>query len=109
MEAKTTKSKKAKKRVSKKSQRKGKEKPLFVVTNRGKDVESAKNMIDALMKKLGLTQTVEYLEGLFKTIIKIVRSVEGHQGIIILQQLMDRFLQQLLSLWKEILPQGASR
>ena len=44
--------------------RTAKQNPLFVVTNKGKDVEDVQGIFDALVKKLGLEPALKMLQGL---------------------------------------------
>lgn len=48
--------------------------PLFVVTNKGKDVEEVSNYLEVIVKKLGLTPFVEFIDELFTALISQVTS-----------------------------------
>lgn len=46
--------------------------PLFVVTNNGKDVEAAEGFIDAIIKKMGLSPVLEFLQMIFDILMEQV-------------------------------------
>ncbi len=63
--------------------------PLYVVTNDGKDVESATNLFDMLVKKFGL----EPLMQIFKSIVDMISGQVGNYGFFLfLQDLVDQFV-----------------
>ena len=68
---------------------------LFVVTNKGKDVLAAKNLIDGLVKKLVPSSVADFVENLIKILMENVRS---YGGLLALQKFMDQLLKRLLSL-----------
>ncbi|MDC1174952.1 hypothetical protein OAT67_06140 [Bacteriovoracaceae bacterium] len=51
-----------------------KKNPLFVVTNNGQDVEEATNMLDALIKRLGLEPAIEIFEQILEFLLSQVKS-----------------------------------
>lgn len=48
--------------------------PLYVVTNKGKDVEVASGFIDALIKRFHLAPFIEAFEAIFKDLMDLVKS-----------------------------------
>ena len=46
--------------------------PLFVVTNNGKDVEAAEGFFDAIIKKMGLSPVLEFLQMIFDILMEQV-------------------------------------
>jgi hypothetical protein len=75
--------------------------PLFVVTNKGKDIEQAEGFVDALIKKYGLAPMIELLNSL---IVLISENLKGHTAVIIMKGLIDDFIDALESLLKMIDP-----
>ena len=51
-----------------------KKNPLYIVTNDGKDVESADNHIEALFKKAGLDFIYKFIMEYFKALLETVNS-----------------------------------
>lgn len=75
--------------------------PLFVVTNKGKDIEQAEGFIDALIKKYGLKPIIELFNSLF---VLISEKLKGHTAVVILSGLVDDFVDSLESLLKMVDP-----
>lgn len=75
--------------------------PLYVVTNRGQDVQEAENLIDALIKKLGLEETIKTLEGLLGMMLEMVKSYAFFQ---VVQQWVDQIVATLEKILKMIDP-----
>lgn len=73
--------------------------PLYVVTNDGKDVETATNLFDMLVKKLGLAPVIE----IFKNMIEHLTHMTGNYGVFLfLQELIDNFVTTLESIISQI-------
>lgn len=51
-----------------------KQNPLYVVTNKGKDVQEAKGFFDLVVKKFGLEGIVGILEGMMSSLFEMVTS-----------------------------------
>ena len=75
--------------------------PLYVVTNQGQDVQEAENLIDALIKKLGLEETIKTLEGLLGMMLEMVKSYAFFQ---VVQQWVDQIVATLEKILKMIDP-----
>lgn len=75
--------------------------PLYVVTNKGQDVEQAESWIDALIKKLGLEDTIKTLEGLLGMMLELVKSYAAFQ---VIQAWLDQFINTLEKFLKMIDP-----
>lgn len=75
--------------------------PLFIVTNKGQDVEQAEGLLDAMIKKYGIKPLID----LFSMLIDfIVANVKGHAAFTIVSGLVDDFVDGLESLLKLIDP-----
>ena len=94
-----------KKKISRRRGKKGskrtkiRRRSLFVVTNKGKDVLAAKNLIDGLVKKLGPSPVVDFIENLIKVLMENVRS---YGGLVALQKFMDNLLKVLVALQERL-------
>lgn len=74
-----------------------KKNPLYVVTNKGKDVESALNFIDALVKKFNLAPIIEML----KIALSIVKeNVNNYATLLGIKKIIDDLLAPLAPLFK---------
>ena len=51
-----------------------KKNPLYVVTNKGKDVEIAKNYLDALIKLLGIAPVIDFIKFIINFMVERVTS-----------------------------------
>ncbi len=78
-----------------------KKNPLYVVTNDGKDVEPAENLIDALIKKLSLQPVIDFLQLIFQMIID---QVGGAVAMDLIKGIMDEFVDSLEKVLKMIDP-----
>ena len=75
--------------------------PLFVVTNKGQDVEQASGLMDALIKKLGLEPVIEFLEGILDLVLAQVQSYAAFE---VAKQFLDEFVDLLEKILKVIDP-----
>lgn len=75
--------------------------PLYVVTNQGQDVQQAENLLDALIKKLGLEETIKTLEGLLGMMLEMVKSYAFFQ---VVQAWLDQLVAALEKFLKMIDP-----
>ena len=75
--------------------------PLYVVTNKGQDVEQAENWLDALIKRLGLEETIKTIEGLLGIMLEMVKSYAFFQ---VVNQWLDQLINTLEMLLKMIDP-----
>lgn len=67
--------------------------PLYVVTNKGKDVESAKNLFDVLVKKFNLEPVIELL----KTFLKMfAENAKSYATFVEMKKLFDQYVGPLL-------------
>lgn len=84
-----------------------KKNPLFVVTNKGKDVEHAKNMFEVLVKKLGLTKTVSEIERAFHDFIQFLMSfIQNYAFFIAIKNMLDAMVEKLEAFVKIIYPEA---
>lgn len=75
--------------------------PLFVVTNKGQDVEEATSLFDALVKQLGLTPVISILEGILQ---ELLSSVTSYSGFMVLKGFIDELVLMLEKLIKRLDP-----
>lgn len=69
--------------------------PLYVVTNKGKDVESAKNLFDVLVKKFNLEPVIELL----KTFLKMfMENAKSYATFVEMKKLFDQYVAPLILL-----------
>jgi hypothetical protein len=80
-------------RAKKKSQN-----PLYAVTDRGRIVEEADNLIDFLVKKLHLAPVFEVLENILK---EMVKASKNYPTLVWLQQQVDAIVAFLEGLAKK--------
>lgn len=73
--------------------------PLYVVTNDGKDVESAHGLFEMLIKKFGLEPVMEMV----KSLIDSLPGFSGNYGaFLFLQDLIDRFVAFIESIKEKV-------
>lgn len=75
--------------------------PLYVVTNDGKDVEQADNLLDAVIKKLSLGPVIDFLKLVFQMIID---QVGGAVAMDLIKGIMDEFVDSLEKVLKMVDP-----
>lgn len=75
--------------------------PLYVVTNDGKDVEQAENLLDAVIKKLSLGPVIDFLKLIFQMIID---QVGGAVAMDLIKGIMDEFIDSLEKVLKMVDP-----
>lgn len=74
--------------------------PLYVVTNDGKDVESAHGFIEMLVKKFGL----EPVMVMIKSLIDSLPGFSGNYGaFLFLQDMIDKFVAFVESIKEKVL------
>jgi hypothetical protein len=78
-----------------------KKNPLYVVTNDGKDVEEAENILDAIVKKFSLGPIIDFLKIIFQVIID---QVGGVVAMDLIKGILDEFVDSLEKLLKMIDP-----
>lgn len=72
------------------------ENPLYVVTNQGKDVESASGLFDAMIKRLGVAPIVYLLGDIFYEILKaLLNQVNSYPLLVAAQEILSKLIQQL--------------
>jgi hypothetical protein len=74
------------------AKRKNKTNPLYVVTNKGQDVEQASNVIDLWVKKLGLRPVIELLDYLLKSLTSLVSNYAMFMAV---KNILDGYLEQI--------------
>ncbi len=75
--------------------------PLYVVTNKGQDVEEAENFIDALVKKLGLAPVISILEGILQ---EMLQQVSSFALFMVVKAYIDQLVDALEKLIKKFDP-----
>ena len=93
-----TKKKTSKKKTSSKSK---KANPLYVVTNDGKDVESANSLWDAAVKKFNLQPTIDLI---WKVLEMLANQINSYATLVWLQKELTRLNQALDQLMKRVAP-----
>jgi hypothetical protein len=91
-----------------------KKNPLYVVTQKGRVVEEAKNIVDALIKKLGLTPTLELCQSILQTWLKILQDfVSNYARLQVINQCWTEFeswwqnmLQNFFALYQQWMPKA---
>ncbi|MFZ4714330.1 MAG: hypothetical protein ACOYL6_11475 [Bacteriovoracaceae bacterium] len=73
-----------------------KKNPLYVVTNKGKDVEQASNLIDGIIKKLNLAPVIEILKVFLKMLSENVKS---YAMFVEVKKVFDQYLAMLAPLF----------
>ena len=66
-----------------------KKNPLFVVTNKGKDVEQASDFLDVLIKKFNLAPVIEILK-VFMTMLS--ENVKNYPMFLVVKNLLQKVL-----------------
>lgn len=78
-----------------------KKNPLFVVTNNGKDVETASGLCDLVIKKLGLTKFVEFLDQILKMLLE---SVSSYPMLVAINEVLTAVLSDIEVVFKRFFP-----
>ena len=63
--------------------------PLFVVTNKGKDVEQASDFFDVLIKKFNLAPVIEILKVFMKMLSE---NVKNYPMFLVVKNLFDKYM-----------------
>ena len=93
-----TKRKSKNKNSSKKSKKKN---PLYVVTNDGRDVESANSLWDAAVKKFNLQPAIDLL---WRVLELMAKQVNSYAALVWLQKELHQLNQALDQLMKRLAP-----
>lgn len=75
--------------------------PLYVVTNKGQDVEPAESIFDALVKKLGLEPVLLILDGVLQELLGQVNSYSAFQ---VFKNFIDQLVEALEKVVKMVDP-----
>lgn len=75
--------------------------PLYHVSKDGKDVESVNNVVELLVKKLGLDPVVEFLETMFTY---LVEHVQTYSMFIAMKDFVDEIIEYLFKLVEKVQP-----
>lgn len=75
--------------------------PLYVVTNKGQDVEEAENIFDAIIKKLGIEPIVSILEGMIQ---EMLQQVSSYAAFEVIKNFIDQLVEALEKLIKKVDP-----
>jgi len=66
--------------------------PLYVVTNKGRDVESALGHLDALIIKLGLRPVLDFFDDMLKIVLE---QVQNYAMFLAIKQFIDDLIQKI--------------
>lgn len=69
-----------------------KKNPLYVVTNKGRDVEEVRSFFDVIFKRLGLDPLVKFVEDLLHMLLSHVTNFAMFLAI---QNILDEFIAKL--------------
>lgn len=87
------------KQTTQKKSRK-KKNPLFVVTNKGQDVEMATHYGEALLKLLGLENAWKFLMDILCDVLK---SVKSYPMVVAIKEWLDDVLEKLMATFSAVL------
>jgi hypothetical protein len=76
---------------------KKKKNPLYVVTNKGKDIEQADGVWDALVKKFHLAPVIEFFQMIFDFLLAKVNS---YAWFVVIKQKIDELVESLNKLFQ---------
>jgi hypothetical protein len=79
----------AKTKTVRKKTRARKKNPLYVVTNDGKDVESASNFLEAWCKKMGVDFIYQFVKGYIDA---LVASINSYPMLVALKRKLEEFI-----------------
>lgn len=69
--------------------------PLYVVTNKGRDIEQAESLVDALVKRFGLTPGIRFLSDVFSQILNsLLAQVYSYPLLVAAQQALQQLIHQ---------------
>jgi hypothetical protein len=71
--------------------------PLYVV--KGKDVQEASDVLDLIIKKLGLESVVQFLQSMLKMILENIKS---YPTFLAMKTLLDEMLSRYFGLMKKL-------
>jgi hypothetical protein len=66
--------------------------PLYVVTNKGRDIEVASGLWDVFVKKFHLTPFIEAFEAIFQELLEMVKS---YPMLVSVQQMFAEFVSKV--------------
>lgn len=69
-----------------------KKNPLYVVTNKGKDVEECDSFLDSLIKRFNLKPMIDILNNILEMILSQVKS---YPALVFFNEFMEDFLEKL--------------
>ena len=75
--------------------------PLYVVTNKGKDVEAAKSFFDAIIKRLGIGPIIEFLNEMF---LMLLKQINSYAMLVAVKKEMDVLVRSMEELLKKLMP-----
>jgi len=93
-----TKRKTAKKKTTKKANKKN---PLYVVTNDGRDVESANSLLDAAVKKFNLQPAIDLI---WKVLEMLAKQLNSYAALVWLEKELIRFNDSINQLMRKVAP-----
>lgn len=77
--------------------------PLYVVTNKGKDVQEAESLLDALVKKLHLQPFIDLLMELWLQIVEQFSELATNYSMfLVVKSLLDEWIDKLLAMAEKI-------
>ncbi len=89
------------------------ESALYVVTNRGQDVEKVHNLFELIVKKFGIGPLVSYLNQVISDVLAVVNSypviVAINRFLEVIIKSMEELLAKLDPIWAAFFPQAFQR
>ena len=75
--------------------------PLYVVTNKGKDVEAAKSFFDALIKRFGLGPLLDFLN---EFALMLLKQINSYAMLVAVKKEFDVLVRSIEELLKKLMP-----
>lgn len=75
--------------------------PLYHVSNNGKDVESVNNVIELLVKKLGLDPIFEFLENILSILLE---QVSSYAMFVVVKEYFDELIEKAFQVIEKVRP-----
>lgn len=72
-----------------------KKNPLYVVTNKGRDVEAAETIFDALVKRFGLGPIFKFLDEILEELLKnLLAQISSYALLVAAQKMLSEMIYQ---------------
>lgn len=75
--------------------------PLYVVTNDGKDVEQAKSLVDAFVKRFGLGPVLEFLDMMLELVVSYANN---YAAFLVVKEFVDQLVETLETAKEKLAP-----